>query len=204
MSSSQSIQLFDSEPVIAIQAEECWIGTYALRLRLDRSLRIPIGRIQSGRPVDFPAGEYFYAGSALGAHSGLALPRRLLRHATRSAGRPAHPLCALLLEHFTAAGLDANRLLPRTPKRLHWNIDHLTGHPEISLVQVFYIRSPLRLEHALVAYLEQDPDTSIIVRGFGAHDHRGHTHLFAVPADAAWRSAWHDALRRLAGAAAPR
>ena len=30
-----------------------------------------------------------------------------------------------MLERFTAIGLAPGDLLPRWPKRLHWNIDHL-------------------------------------------------------------------------------
>ncbi len=187
----------DDEPVIQVQCDDCWIGTYALRLRLVRPLSIRAGRVQGGHPIDFPAGDYVYAGSALGAHSGHALPRRLLRHASRSVELPPHPLRAVLLERFSAGGLDAVRLLPRTPKRLHWNIDYLLDEPHTLLAQVYYIRSPLRLEHALVDYLEQDPAARIIVPGFGAHDHRGHTHLFAVPEETAWWDVWHDMLRRL-------
>ncbi len=188
----------DYEPIIALQCDDCWIGTYALRLRFCRPLSVRVGRFQGGRPVDFPAGDYVYAGSALGAPNGFALPRRLLRHASRRAELPPHPLRADLLERFSAAGLDAARLLPKQPKRLHWNIDYLMDEPQTLLAQAFYIRSPMRLEHALVAYLEQDRDARIIVPGFGAHDHRGHTHLFAVPAETAWWDAWHGALRRIA------
>jgi len=188
----------DDEPVIEVKCDDNWIGTYALRLRLHRPLSIRAGRVQGGRPIDFPTGDYIYAGSALGAPGGYALPRRLLRHASRSAELPPHPLRADLLERFSAGGLDAAGLLPRTPKRLHWNIDYLMDEPHTLLAQVFYIRCPLRLEHALVANLEQDPDTRIIVPGFGAHDHRGHTHLFAAPQETAWWHAWRDALRCLA------
>ncbi len=188
------------EPIIAIHAGVAWTGSYALRIRLSRTLSIPIGRLQRGVPLDFPAGDYVYAGSAQGAATSLALPRRLLRHATRSEGRPAHALRAQLLEHFGAAGVSLRKLTPSVPKRLHWNIDYLLDCAEADLTQVFYIRSPLRLEHALVACLEADCAARPLIPGFGAHDHPGHTHLFAVPTGTPWRASWQREFERIAGA----
>ena len=188
------------EPVIAIQSAAYWIGTYALRIHIDGPLDLRIGRLHRGEPIRFPTGPYLYVGSALGAADGFALPRRLIRHATRSAAQPAHGLRTTLLGHFAAAGLDAGQLALKTPKRLHWNIDHLLDHPGVDLVQVFYIRSPLRLEHALVNRLEHDPETSIIITGFGAHDHPGHTHLFSVPACESWHAKWRQTFPAVAAA----
>lgn len=186
------------EPVIAIQNAAGWIGTYALRIQLGEPLNVRIGRINRGEPVCFPAGDYLYIGSALGAAGALALPRRLIRHATRSAARPEHCIRSMLHDHFASAGLNVTQLTLKAPKRLRWNIDHLLDHLGVELVQVFYIRSPLRLEHALVIRLEQDQEASAIIPGFGAHDHPGHAHLFLVPALEPWHAAWRQTLQAAA------
>ncbi len=187
------------EPIIAIHAGEAWTGSYALRIRLSRALSIPIGRLRRGVPLDFPPGDYIYAGSAQGVATSLVLPRRLLRHTIRSAARPAQTLRPQLLEHFGAFGVAISKLTSSVPKRLHWNIDYLLDCAEADLIQVFYIRSPLRLEHTLVAWLEADCTALALIPGFGAHDHPGHTHLFAVPAGTAWQVAWQREFERIAG-----
>lgn len=184
--------------IIGIQSETCWVGTYALHIAISEPITIPIGRLHRGRPIYFPAGHYLYVGSALGAANSLALPRRLVRHAARSAGQQPHPVYLALLDHFAAEGLDASHLPLRAGKRLHWNIDHLLDHTAATLVQVFYIRSPHPLERVLVAHLEQDVETGIVAAGFGAQDHRGHTHLFAIPAGDAWLERWHRTVVTLA------
>ena len=192
------------EQVVAIQCSACWVGSYALRIHLNTALSIAIGGFRHGRPIDFAQGDYVYVGSAQGAPAGLALPRRLLRHATRSAGQAPHALRTVLLSHFSAAGLDVPSLLPTSPKRLRWNIDYLLDRAEASLTQVFYIRSPIRMEHALAAHLEGDPSTRVVAHGFGAHDHQGHTHLLAVPADGLWWDDWNRALLDITFASANR
>src|SRR5690606_294870 len=151
---------------------------------------VRIGRLQQGRTTAFPAGDYLYVGSALGPGGALSLPRRLIRHATRSAAKPAHRLRSVLLDHFAAAGLDAAQLPLKAPKRLHWNIVQLLDDTGVALVQVVYIRCTLRLEHALVDHLEHDTDASMIIAVFGAHDHPGHSHLFSNPACESWHAGW--------------
>ena len=98
---------------------------YVLRIHLAASTRLRFGGFKKKKLVELRAGEYAYVGSALSLPGSTSLARRLVRHATRSADKAPHAIRDAMLERFTAIGLTTGDLLPRGPKRLHWNIDHL-------------------------------------------------------------------------------
>ena len=106
-----------------------------------------------------------------------AWPRRLLRHATRSAGRPPQPLRPELL----AALVEANLLAPsaRLPasKTLHWHVDYLLDKSAATLAGVIALPSPVRHETALAQLVADDRHTIAPASGLGASDAPGATHL---------------------------
>ena len=180
----------DSDSCVqGVQQTERWVGAYILHIRSRRSAQIQVGRYNGGRPVNFAEGHYLYVGSAMGAGDGLYLPRRLVRHATRSAGLPPHACRDCLLAHFAKAGLSADRLTPSSSKRLFWNIDYLLNHAEAELQDILYFRSENRLEFAIAQRLESRGNTHAPAPGLGAHDHRGHTHFLAISGGS---RAWTD------------
>ncbi len=141
-----------------------------------------------GEAIAVPAGECLYVGSARGG--GNAMAHRLVRHATRTGGKPPHGIRASLLELFASD-------VARSPagKRLHWHIDYLldSDHAEVSAAILF--GDALGVERDLAARLNADPCTSPIALGLGAQDDRGNTHLLQVVGDDTW---WRDLPDRLA------
>ena len=172
-------------------------GTYILRMQIRQPLLMPFGGFKRGKLIAVPAGECVYVGSALGQRGALSLGRRLVRHATRTEPHPPHPIRQQLLAHFAASGLGAGDLLPKRPKRRHWNVDHLLDQAEVALSHLIAIRSPQRLEGEIAHWLEHDPHTFILENGLGANDMPGNTHLLGVQADEAWWRALPDVLRMM-------
>lgn len=180
-------------PVVILGADDLG-GVYLLRIRLRRGVRLRFGRFQGGRPVSLAAGEYGYVGSALARPGAAALARRLLRHATRVSGG-SHPVRPLLLQALRDAGLASAAMRPPTTKRLHWHVDYLLEHRAATLVGVVALRTSVAREDDLAALLAAEPQARMATRGLGASDAAGPTHLFGVPADAAW---WTDLIDRIA------
>ena len=119
-------------------------GCCVLRIHLAASTRLRFGGFKEKKLVKLRAGEYAYVGSALslqGSTSLASLARRLVRHATRSADKAPHAIRAAMLERFTAIGLATGDLLPRWPKRLHWNIDHLLDLDTAELTDAYLLRT---------------------------------------------------------------
>ncbi|MEC9487801.1 MAG: GIY-YIG nuclease family protein [Prosthecochloris sp.] len=167
-----------SPPVWICGEEECHEGTYLLLISLQSGARLSFGRFQGGRPIALEAGNYIYTGSAMGSRPGSGpLAARLLRHASRSGNRPAHALRRILLREFRRQELasPATRL-PRG-KTLRWHIDYLLDHRQVRLAGAVAIRSTERLESHISRFLEALPCSSIPVRGLGAADMPGETHL---------------------------
>ena len=48
------------------------------------------------------------------------------------------------------------------------------------------IRSGIRFEDDLALFLEMEPGIKAVAKGLGAHDRRGHTHVFIVRKTADW------------------
>jgi Uri superfamily endonuclease len=176
---------------VVIFGDESLGGIYLLRLRVVRDTAVHFGRFRGGQAITVPAGDCLYVGSAM---RGLAA--RLLRHASRTAVDRPHPIRAEMMAAFVDAGL-VKAIRPFSPKRLHWHIDYLLEQPALELIQVFVLRSAVRLETAVARQLAQDPATFIIAPGLGARDDPGGTHLLGVRADAAWWRALPLRLRLL-------
>ena len=172
-------------------------GTYLLRIRVKEAQSLAFGRFRQGRTIPVPAGEYLYVGSALGGR----LASRLLRHATRSAGLPPHPIRALMIPHFQRIGLGRPGLTTPRAKRRFWRIDYLLDSMTVDLVGVIALRSSQPLEAELARLLGADPAASPLAPGLGASDVPGNTHLLHLVADEDW---WRSLAARLeALAAAP-
>ncbi len=160
-------------------------GAYLLRILLRKRLRLRLGRFRGGELISLPAGVYLYAGSARGRSGSARLPRRLLRHATRSRGAP-HPLQEALVGFFG--------LQPPRDKHLHWHVDYLLENPEAVLEAVYLICDPAPLETVLARWLLAFPEIDAPVPGVGASDDPGGTHLLRVEAPRTW---WDDFPERL-------
>ena len=156
-------------------------GVYLLRLRIAEPLAVAFGRFRQGEPQPIPAGEMVYVGSALGG-----LTARLLRHATRSDGRPPQPLRAAMLAEFPRLGLAGANLRPPTGKKLHWHVDYLLDETAVTLTHVLILCTSARLEEPLGRWLGAQPETAVILPGLGARDVRGSTHLLRIAAPESW------------------
>lgn len=192
-----------AEPVILLGEEEQG-GAYVLRLVIERPLAVRFGRFQDGALIDVPAGEALYVGSAMAQRGSTMLARRLLRHASRSGERPPQDLRAEMLRRFLAVGLGPVNLGPPAEKRPLWHIDFLVDDLEVTLRQVFAVRSPVPVEQAIADMLAADPATALIAPGLGAQDRRGRAHLLAVEAAEAWWEALPPRLEMVRQAAAGR
>lgn len=173
-------------PSILIIGDDSQAGTYVLRIRLKEDTRLQFGRFKKGKPISLPAGDYTYVGSALSEKGATSLPRRLIRHATRSDDKPPHCIREKMISCFAACGLGNGDLLPKHGKTLYWNIDFLLDSQSAEIVSIFAIRSPDRLENTIAKRLEYNSDTWIIEQGLGASDAPGSTHLLYVSADKIW------------------
>ena len=175
-------------PAIVVAGQPVQSGAYFLRIDVARPIRLCFGAAAGGAAVLVPAGDYVYAGSAMGQRGPAALASRLLRHAVRSAARPPHSIYTQMLVAFEGCGL-----VGRAPQRktVHWHVDYLLDHPAATLDTVCALRSLRRLERDLAELLEADTATFPVIPGLGASDHVGHTHLLGVTADAAW---WQSVL----------
>jgi Uri superfamily endonuclease len=174
---------------IAVFGGNSQAGTYLLRLRLARKVRLRFGRFNGGAAIPLPSGEYVYVGSALAGSGAASLARRLVRHATRSRGRPPHALRRELIARCRRLGLGGAGLEPPLEKTIRWHIDYLLDLEAVELAGVVVLRSRERLEGVLAGMLEEDPQARIVARGLGAGDAAGRTHLLRVEAGEEW---WRD------------
>ena len=179
---------------IIIWGERAQSGAYVLRICVEEPRTVSFGRYGGGRPISVPAGHVLYVGSAMGSRGSTTLARRLLRHTTRSGGRPPHPMRALLLRRFRQVGLGPDDLHPPTAKRLHWHVDYLLEEPAVTVDAVLAIRSSRRYEGLLADLLARSPHTEKIVAGLGATDVPGRTHLMRLDGG---KGAWRDVLKML-------
>jgi len=169
---------------ITIAGDDSPCGVYILWLRAHRDLALPFGRFRGGRPVAIPAGNYAYAGSALGRRGAASPAGRLLRHATRGGGRPPHAIRDELAARLAEAGLrPADGPLP-ADKRLCWHIDYLLEELAVEIGHVSILRTAERIESRVADWLAAQPGAWAPAAGLGASDDRGRTHLWGVPAPA--------------------
>jgi Uri superfamily endonuclease len=189
-----------SELQCTILGEGCRMGTYLLFIRLKVPLLIPFGRFRGGRPVEAPEGDYVYVGSALGERaSGSPLALRLLRHASRSGKKPAHPIRRLMLREFRAAGLTNGPSVRHPLKHLRWHVDYLLERREAELFRVMAIRSPLRLEDTLSVVLNTHPAAEALAPRLGAQDRKQGAHLLRLYDTAAVMADMENAMLHLTG-----
>jgi Uri superfamily endonuclease len=175
-------------------------GVYVLGLNIAAPLHLALGRFANSKPIDFPAGDYLYVGSALAQRGATSLAPRLLRHATRSGEQPPQPIRALLLTAFVEVGLGSATLRPPASKRCFWHVDYLLDQPTVALTRLFALRTHHPLEEAVAHLLLHDPQTFVIAHGIGAQDYPNATHLLGIRADEAWWYSLEDRLATLVGA----
>lgn len=151
-------------------------GVYVLWLRVSSRLSVTFGRYQGGRPIEVLPGELAYAGSALGGGA-TSLANRLLRHATRTAGKPPHAIRDRLLAECVWAGLVAPERRPPAAKQLRWHIDYLLDEAEVEIAGITAARTTERLESPLARRLAALPGVVPLAPGLGAGDAPGESHL---------------------------
>ncbi len=162
-------------------------GTYLLHIELGQPAQVAFGRFQGGRVWEMPASHYIYVGSALGQRGAMTLPRRLMRHASRSASRPPHPIRAELAQAFAAVGLERLAQPPQRPKRLYWHVDYLLDLLSAHLVDVTAIGDGVRRESEWARWLSAQPALHLIAPSLGARDLPGETHLWRLPEVGWWQ-----------------
>ncbi len=155
-------------------------------------LRIPIYSLDvlgKANASHFPPGHYTYVGSALSSKGSTSLARRPVRHATRNRDKPPHLIRDNMIEQFDTVGLGPKDLLPKSGKKLFWNIDYMLDLVTAEIINIIAIRSPIRLESIIAKYLEQHPATQIIEKGLGANDSPKNTHVLQInDEDRYWKS----------------
>lgn len=165
---------------ITFQGNTSQSGAYLLWMLASQETSVSFGRFHGGRPVAIPTGWYVYVGSAMGQRGASALAGRLLRHATRTGDKSPHLIRETMEKAFAAAGLGATSLRPPTLKSLHWHVDYLLDQPAIELEHVTVIRTGTRIESALARQLAALPGASTLLKGLGAGDTPGETHLLRL------------------------
>lgn len=159
-------------------------GSYILSIRLDTRIDVAFGKFRKGEPIELEPGHYLYVGSALGGAKGrFPLASRLLRHASRSEGKPAHAIRSALLDLFMSWGYHAP--VGQRNKKLHWHIDFLLDRPEAEIEHVFLFPGETRLEPQLAALLAAMQETAPIADRLGAQDAASGTHFFRIDDTAA-------------------
>lgn len=146
-------------------------GTYLLHIRVKKDLWLQYGRFHQGRPIETPAGEYLYIGSALGRKGAASLPHRLLRHTTRAAG-PPHPIRQALTDTF--------RLKGPTAKRLHWHVDYLVEETAVVIHHLTLMSGPQPLESEIARILNSQTACRPLAPGLGATDDPGLSHILRL------------------------
>ena len=184
-------------PSIHIIGDDSQAGTYILRIRLKKDTALQFGRFKKGKLISLPAGDYTYVGSALSEKGATSLARRLIRHATRSGDRSPHTIRKNMINRFAECGLGPQDILPKSGKKLFWNVDFLLDLQSAEIVNVIAIRSPERLEHTIAGLLEHDTDTRIIEKGLGANDAPCNTHLLRVKTDEMWWTSFAGNIQKI-------
>lgn len=173
-------------PNINIIGDHSQAGTYILRIRLNQNTDLKFGRFKKGKLISLPAGVYTYVGSALSEKGATSLARRLVRHATRSGENPPHTIRDEMVQQFNECGLGPPDPLPKSGKKLFWNIDYMLDLETAEIINIIAIRSPERLEYIIAEFLEENEDTEIIEKSLGANDAPKNTHVLRVKSDDTW------------------
>lgn len=165
---------------------ESQAGTYVLRIHLSKNTKLKFGGFKKGKLIPLSEGHYTYVGSALSEKGATSLARRLVRHATRSNSKPYHKIRDFMLNHFQECGLGPPNPLPKSGKKLFWNIDYLLDLEIAEIINIIAIRSPVRLEGSIGTFLETHKGTEIIEKGLGANDSPNNTYILRVITDDTW------------------
>ncbi len=182
-------------PNIFIIGEDSQAGTYILRIRLEEDTKLQFGRFKKGKLISLPAGDYTYVGSALSEKGATSLARRLVRHATRSGDKPPHTIRDEMLIQFRECDLGPPDPLPKSGKKLFWNIDFMLDLELAEIINIIAIRSPERLESTIAEFLEHNADTQIIEKNLGANDAPRNTHVLRVNPDDTWWTSIADNMK---------
>lgn len=181
--------------VTVIGEEDTAGGVYVLLVRLAAPVSIAFGGFHGGIPEDLDAGYYVYTGSARAQKGPSSLSSRLIRHATRSGDLPYHEIRPRLADAFDGLGLWNGRL--PAGKNLFWNVDYLLDRSEAEIEKVLAVRTSDRREGDVARLVEDDEHTSYIVRGLGANDAPGNTHLLRLDAPPEWWASLPERVERL-------
>ncbi len=173
---------------ITIIGDEQQTGAYLLRINVASDLELSFGRFQGGKPFNLPQGNYIYVGSAMAKKGSMTLARRLTRHASRHDKNRPQFILPWLLAALKGAGLGPPDLQPSVQKSLFWNVDFLLEEIDVTLTHVLVVRCGNYLEDFLAGHLIIQPGCFVPVKGLGAHDKRGQTHLLGfLRIDDVWR-----------------
>jgi len=171
---------------ITILGSDVQSGAYLLRLCVREEMMVGFGRFQGGRPIRVPKGEVVYVGSAMADKGSMTLACRLLRHASRFSPQRPHKIQELMLDAFNRARLGTVDLKSPQRKKLFWNIDYLLEEDAVELSHVFILRTRINMEDRVAHFLMEEPNSSILAKGLGAHDRRASTHIVAIRETADW------------------
>jgi len=155
------------------------MGSYILFIRISSSFQLAFGRFQKSRLFSIPDGDYLYIGSALGK-TGDPLARRLIRHASRSNGKPPHKIQSEIIKLFSKNDAVKSCAFIASEKKLHWHIDYFLEHSEAEITHVLIMRHPEKLEHHLSEFLASIRETSLIAPRLGAQDTRNSSHILRL------------------------
>jgi Uri superfamily endonuclease len=155
------------------------MGSYILFIRISSSFQLAFGRFQKSRLFSIPDGDYLYIGSALGK-TGDPLARRLIRHASRSNGKPPHKIQSEIIKLFSKNDAVKSCAFIASEKKLHWHIDYFLEHSEAEITHVLIMRHPEKLEHHLSEFLASIRETSLVAPRLGAQDTRNSSHILRL------------------------
>ena len=155
------------------------MGSYILFIRISSSFQLAFGRFQKSRLFSIPDGDYLYIGSALGKR-GDPLARRLIRHASRSNGKPPHKIQSEIIKLFSKNDAVKSCAFIASEKKLHWHIDYFLEHSEAEITHVLIMRHPEKLEHHLSEFLASIRETSLVAPRLGAQDTRNSSHILRL------------------------
>ena len=65
-------------------------------------------------------------------------------------------------------------------------IETILEEEDVELSHVVVMRSGIRLEDQMALFLEMEAGSATLAKGLGAHDRRGHTHVFVIRETAGW------------------
>ncbi|MHA2251741.1 MAG: GIY-YIG nuclease family protein [Candidatus Kariarchaeaceae archaeon] len=160
-------------------------GTYVLRIVVKKNMKLNFGRFKGGNKIEVPKGTYVYTGSAMGRGSS-SLFHRILRHFSRSGNKPPHEKLKEIDDEFNYQGIGSDKLTKPLKKTLYWNIDFLLDQIDVQIEHLIIIRTTTPIERKVAQFLENDSQTSILVKGIGANDSPGNTHLLRANESINW------------------